>query len=542
MTHPTRASRCLVRVAAALAATAIVAGTDASNARAQYPDARLVPRGVLRISFEPQYWNARERFDAADNVEALGTDFSDSTAGVRLFPTIALSEQAVRSLTGDSAYATNAGAFRTTLEADVRRFPLELHFGITDWLSLSASVPFVTTRSQVSFVVDSTSSNVGWNQIASQAGNAAALGEIQALLTQLEAAAQSVEAQISAGGYDCPAGPICDQARSAVTRARQIALDVTTLSGADAAGNLSTVLPPFAPLASSSSGLALLATIQNLAVELQTLGAPAVTATLPLPNGRLAADDINGVLTGAGFGYEASPLQFSKLRQALGDAAVGLRIGLLRKRQLRTLVSTTVRLPTGTRDLPDHFTDIGSGDRQMDVIMGLEAAWEPGAFLALAAGASYTLQLADNLPRRVTAHDQPLAPLDTRADVERNLGDELRIGVFPSLRLNDSFVVYGSMHYYRKSADGFALSSGAQPSATVDPADLGFETERRTLSFGGGIAYRATSARSGPTLPVEAGIDYRATFSGSGGQTPKSTTLGFYLRLFWRLFGGAATE
>jgi hypothetical protein len=56
-----------------------------------------------------------------------------------------------------------------------------------------------------------------------------------------------------------------------------------------------------------------------------------------------------------------------------------------------------------------------------------------------------------------------------------------------------------------------------------------------SMSFGGGIAYHAVRTSG---LPVEAGVDYRAVFSGSGGQTPKSTTLNFYLRLSWRIFGG----
>ncbi|MDH3459247.1 MAG: hypothetical protein OER90_20585, partial [Gemmatimonadota bacterium] len=54
----------------------------------------------------------------------------------------------------------------------------------------------------------------------------------------------------------------------------------------------------------------------------------------------------------------------------------------------------------------------------------------------------------------------------------------------------------------------------------------------------GGVFYRAAEGRGGPALPIEAGIDYRAAFRGSGGLTPKAVSLNFYLRLFWRWFGG----
>ncbi|MDH3368466.1 MAG: hypothetical protein OEO17_11530 [Gemmatimonadota bacterium] len=521
-----------------LLAAAIVAcvASVVTPAHAQYPDARLVPSGALSVSFEPRYMNYRERLDAGGTLEPLGTDFSDSAAGARLFPTLVTSQDAVRAMLGDDSYAMTAGAFQTALDADIRTFPFNFRFGLSSRITLTASIPVVTTRAQVSFVVDSASANVGWNQVATAAGNVQAATQIQTLLADLESAAQFVEAQIAAGAYGCPSSPSCTAAQDAVTRARAMAVNVSGLSGLDAAGTVAPELPPFAPLASSAAGAAIVQAIATLSTELQSLGAPALTASFPLPTGTLGTDDVGSVLSDPEFGYEALPLAFTRFRQKLGDVELGLRYGLVQRSATRAVVFATARLPTGTLDDPDNFVDIGTGDRQTDVELGFEGFVQAGSFVALAASAAYNFQFSQQLPRRITSHDRPFAPLSTLEDVNRNLGDMLWVGLYPSLRLAPAFTAYGSATYFRRSADRVTLA-GTSPGSSPDPAVLEFETSMESMGFGGGIAYHAVRASG---LPVEAGVDYRTVFSGSGGQMPKSTSLHFYLRLSWRIFGGGS--
>jgi len=292
-----------------------------------------------------------------------------------------------------------------------------------------------------------------------------------------------------------------------------------------------------APASDRAEAQAILTSIADISADLQALGAGAITAAYPFPSARVGGQGINDMLADSGLGYAADPLAFTKYRNQLGDAEVGIRMGLLQRARLRTVVAATVRLPTGKLDSPDNYVDIGTGDRQPDVEFGVEGYWQASTFLSLAANASYNLQMGRDLARRVARHDEPLAPLSTRATVSRSLGNEIRAGLFPSLRLSDAFTVYGSAHYYRKAIDGFTLSS-SDGGPGLDASLLEFETARTTWSVGGGIYYRADRDRSGPTLPIEAGIDYRAALQGSGGQTPKTSALNFYLRLYWRWFGG----
>jgi len=290
----------------------------------------------------------------------------------------------------------------------------------------------------------------------------------------------------------------------------------------------------FAPLATSAAGAAVLAEIAAVALELQALGASPVTATLPLPTGRLSADDINNFLL-AGPDFTALPIGFNR-QTSIGDIEIGARFGLLMNATTRAVLTATVRLPTGRPSSADNFVDIGTGDGQTDVELGIEATFEPGNSIGVSFGASYTLQLAHTLNRRMTTPNAPLVPVSHRFLVKRDLGDVIRFSAYPTIRLSNIFRVFGSVHYFRKGRDSFSYP-GSSPAGAPDIALLEVETEMRALSYGGGIAYRSDQTSRGQTLPIEAGLNYRAAFSGSGGLTPKTNSMQLYLRLFFQAFG-----
>ncbi len=516
-----------------LAAYIVLALSSAGSARAQYLDARLIPRGALRIDFSPRYTNYNLRFSfgtpgiADGTAEPLGTDLTVDTAGSNIFPTFSGAENAIRSLTGDAAYRLNVGKFSTIRDADVRHFPFGFALGVSQRLTVRLNIPIVTTRSQVTFTSDTTDANVGWNLANENYGDAAA--DAAALISELSAAISEIEAMIAAGDFGCPTGPGCDQARGIVMRATTLLDNLFALTGLGAGAEA----VAFAPLATSAAGAAVLAEIAAVALELQALGASPVTAALLLPTGRLSADDIDSLLTGPDFA--ALPIGFNR-QTRFGDIEIGARFGLLMNATTRAVLTTTVRLPTGRPSSADNFVDIGTGDGQTDVELGIEAAFEPGNSVGLSFGASYTLQLAHSLDRRVATPDAPLVPVSRRFLVRRNLGDVIRFSAYPTIRLSSAFRVFGSVHYFRKGRDSFSYP-GSSPAGAVDPAPLEVETEMRALSYGGGIAYRSDQTSRGRTLPIEAGLNYRAAFSGSGGLTPKTNSMQLYLRLFFQAFG-----
>lgn len=521
------------------AAYIVVALSGAGSAHAQYLDARLIPRGALRIDFSPHYTNYNLRFSfgtpgvADGTAEPLGTDLTVDTAGSNIFPTFSDAENAVRSLTGDAAYRLNVGKFLTIRDADVRHFPFGFALGVSQRLTVRLNIPIVTTRSQVTFTSDTTDANVGWNLANENYGNETTAADAAALISQLSAAISEIEAMITAGDFGCPSGPGCDQARGIVMRATTLLGNLFALTGLGADAEA----VAFAPLETSAAGAAVLAEIAAVALELQALGASPVTGTLPLPTGRLSADAINDtLLCGPDCPHFAAlPIGFNR-QTRFGDIEIGAWFGLLMNATTRAVLTTTVRLPTGRPSSADNFVDIGTGDGQTDVELGIEAAFEPGNSVGLSFGASYTLQLAHSLVRRVTTPDAPLVPVSHRFLVKRDLGNVIRFSAYPTVRLSSVFRVFGSVHYFRKGRDSFSYPS-LSPAGGLDLALLEVETEMRALSYGGGIAYRSDQTSRGRTLPIEAGLNYRAAFSGSGGLTPKTNSMQLYLRLFFQAFG-----
>ena len=186
--------------------------------------------------------------------------------------------------------------------------------------------------------------------------------------------------------------------------------------------------------------------------------------------------------------------------------------------------------------------NLGTGDKQLDVSGGVELAWDPGR-LALSGTAIYTRQFADQLSWRWAPPERPIAPAAYQYLTDRRLGSVFQAAIYPSLKLSEGFRVYGSAYYWRKSADSYSLPAGVDPvPGTPAPEDVARGSGGRSLSLGGGIAYRATRPQRDTTgtrtaLPVEAGLSYQAAFSGSGGLVPKSTVLHLYLRFHARLFG-----
>jgi hypothetical protein len=396
----------------------------------------------------------------------------------------------------------------------------------------------VTSRVKSSTSLDTTGADAGWNPIAQ--GSAGALDSLTTLLGELETAAAQLEAAIAAGDFDCPSGPVCDQARALVARAQALSADLRMLTGyASVAEGGTAPVPPFAPLAQSAAGLAIRQALADLSTGLQDLGQAGLTITMPLPAQGLGQDAVDEVLTGTAYGYGALPLnppETIKL-SGLGDVEVGLRYGLASGPTFRAVLGTLVRLPTGKKqDDPNDFVDFAPADGQLDVAVSLDGALEPGSRLGLWFSGSYNLQFGDRIVRRIARADAPIVPASAVADVQRNLGDELRASVHPALRLTPEFRAFFSAGLYRKGADRYTFDGATVP-------ELEALTGMTIWTIGGGLWYRMERNRRGIALPIEAGFVYTQALNGTGGTAPKFGRMNLSLRLYYSLWGkGPAPE
>jgi hypothetical protein len=515
------------------AAWVVLALAVAAPAHAQLPDPYTVPRGVLRVSFEPQWTSFAELYDAAGTRRPLGFYYSADTLGANILPALTGPEAAIRSITGDDTYRLSAGRLVTRLDGDLRRIPFSLALGLSSRLTFTATVPLMTARMKSSSALDTTGTDAGWNPISSQ-GIAGALDSLTLLLGELDGAAAQLEAAIAAGDFDCPAGPVCQEAQALADRARTLGADLRTLTGyAAVAEGSGDPVPPFAPVAQSAAGAAIRQAIVDVNAALQALGQPGLTSSLPLPTQPVPPDALDAVLGGTDFGYGALPLnppETIKLA-GIGDVELGLRLGLATTPAFRVVLGTTVRLPTGKKeDDPNDLVDFAPADGQLDVAVSLEGAIEPGSRVGIWFAGAYNRQFSDRITRRIARPDQPFTPGATVTEVERDLGDEIRASLNPTLRLTPAFRAFVSAGLYYKVADRYALGGTAVP-------ELEALTSQTLWTVGGGLWYRLERNRRGLSLPIEAGFLYHRAIAGSRGLVPKTGRMTFSLRLFYNLWG-----
>ena len=128
---------------------------SAGGIAAQAAVETLVPRGQLRLQFDPSFtvWNSRFGQPNSTNGvvlvesvrESLGSDLTDPI-GTSLFPAITRLEDEIRSLTGQEGYSGVLGEARGLITYDITRIDVGGQVGVFDWLTVGVVAPFVKAR------------------------------------------------------------------------------------------------------------------------------------------------------------------------------------------------------------------------------------------------------------------------------------------------------------------------------------------------------------------------------------------------------------
>jgi hypothetical protein len=498
------------------------------SAWGQIIDARLIPSGVLRIGFSPQYQSWDHMFGQDGSSIPLGNYLSADSAGANVFSTLANAQSAIRSITGDQNFRFNIGTLKTLVDADLRRFPFEASVGLNSRLTVNVTVPIVVTRVNTGISLDTTHATDGFNQAPpAETGNFNASGLNAQLLAQLDASATALTIQIASGGYGCPSGPSCAQAQAVLARTRSVRNNLAVLFN-------SNPLPALMPTYTSPAGQAMHTALVSLSTDLQSLGVPGVTADfLSLPSRLLSNADVRTTLGDSVYGYVTTIPPYSK-HPHLGNVEIGVRYGLVQKDQTRFVLNGFARLPTQDTDSPNNLVDITTGEANFAGGGGFESALEAGPVSLTTAG-SYLHQFTSaNLIRRVTAPQNPVAFYTTTSAVSRKPGDTWWVNAYPAIQLAEGFRIHGLVSYFHKGSDQYsgAVSLTGQP---VDASLLGQQTAMEALSLGGGISYRSLAIDT--RLPIDAGLTFQTSTSGSGGFTPNATVITIYLRTYYRLWG-----
>ena len=515
-------------------------------AEAQVTDVTLVPRGQLRLQFDPSFtsWNARfgERLENGALVtenEDLASDLTSET-GASVFPGLASLEAHIRSLTGNSGFVGIAGASSAFLSHDVTRIDLGGHLGVFDWLTLGATVPVMKNRTalEVAFRPDSMGGNLGLNPLISDPGG------VNDFIASLEAALGLAQARAASICGTTPGTGACSDAASLEG---QISGFLSTSRNAYSSSALF-------PMRGSQAARALTDATTTLDQDLNAAGLGGLGATMAFASEWITSETFASLPSKGGSGIQGAPLAPINALWQIGDVELTALVRIARG-ELRDSGAVAprltysvgagflMRLGTGSVDAHDVFLDLGTGDGQRDFEGRLFGFVGVGERLGLRAGVRYGIQQSLDLLRRVAPPETVTPRVGTLRAVTWTPASYLGFELEPTWRLSPELSLFGSYRLYSKGVDGYEIfGEAAAGSVPVDAADLERESGVTLHQAGFGIRYSSmdgwfAGVHSSP-MELHARVLYSA--AGSGGQTPIAMRVEMGIKIFRGIWGGDA--
>ncbi|HXE57484.1 MAG TPA: hypothetical protein VNK43_05750 [Gemmatimonadales bacterium] len=495
-----------------------------------------VPRGLVRLDLRVSFDDASRRFRDG-STEDYGADFASPALGSDRIASLRAAEARIAQVLGRPEYRLDLGRATANGHATVSSIEVGLAYGLTSRLTIFGSVPIVRARAELALGLDPAGANAGLNPADPALGTAAGRDQAAQFFEQFDAALATLGAKLAAGDYDA------DPSLRALAQ-HTLASGTALRDGLRAIVQEPATASPFLPTQGSEEGIQLAAGLAALQATLGgPLGVPNFTAGAPLPSAPLTRDELERFLTAPSGPIGGRPLEARTIFLA-GDTDVGASYTWLdrwdptgRRRGIRSVLEARVRLPTGYLDLPDHFFDLGSGERQLDVGLRLVtdvAAGRWGARLS----AGFTRQFASTRLRRVGRPDQPFTPAARLTNLRRDPGDVIAIGLQPYLRIAPGLGLHLAGSYWRKGTDRYTYATAADSIPGVSAAEMEVGTEAGTMVVGGGVSYTSPGrlAPNGRGLPIEARWTYETTVHGTGERTPLFRGTRAELRIYHRLF------
>lgn len=541
-----------------------VAALSAQSVRGLGDDALTAPRGSIRIQFSTAITDISQRYGkgspgrADGSLEPLFADFSVDTLGVRQFPGLTPVQNAIRALTGNSAFTLSLGKTVLTSSVRVQTTPIALEAGLTNRLSIGVMVPIVSARHEVQFNVNpgtsrgTVSFNPGRDFDTSASRNALLVSQLTTARTQLASllAACGVNPASSAS---CPT--VIANGPALVSNAQSFTDGIVAVYGTRRTdGSL------FVPIAGSAADSAIVTRVTALRTQFQQYGITALAATTTgpaSPSAAITPDGLQSVIQDSLPGLSAARLG-TITRQGLGDIEVAVKLRLFdsfgarsdtmrflpRGLNIRQSFAGAYRFGTGTIDQPDDFLDVGTGDGQNDIEVRSFTDVVYGRKFFASVIARYTVQLADQQLRRITDRpDEVFAPAYRERLVSRDLGDQLELEFTPRWILSDFFSVGAQYLIRRKAEDTFVgtftvppTESGLAAPLSLDARTMRFETAATEQRVGFGLTFSslAAHARGKASLPIEVQYFNSRTIAGSGGAVPRLSIHQLQVRLYPR--------
>jgi hypothetical protein len=541
---PRRPFQVAVLALAASISAAIVAPIVSGVASAQAitglgEDASITPSGSFRIKVESNWSYYDQLFvspsaGAAGLLRPLGAAFSLDSVGVAQLPILQPVQDSLRAITGIAGLNVSLGRTVTQVTNRITSVPISLEAGISRWLSITAMVPIVHTRSSVFFRANpgANEANLGANPAGT---DQAARATDSIFAQQVITSASAVRAYCSGSGAG---DPQCGGSAALVNSATGLGNSLSNLY-------VNGILVPTRGSSIQGAVDARVASVRgslNAFAANPASGVPFVSATgvvgAPTP---LATPLLQQLLTNPAYGVGLDPLQTIE-RTHVGDAELTAKLLLFDSFYLRNQSRFTphglnarialgagYRFPTGALASPTNLTDIGTGTHVAAVLLRGYADVTVGGHFWISAIGRYAKATSDSLTIRY-APGVAFPSASTAAGVTRQLGNLFELEATPRWVFNDYISLGGQYLYRHKPVDEYSAGGNAAPA-------MGLGTDFTEQRVGGGVAFsNAHAVSQGKSkIPFDVSYLHSETISGSGGALPKLVSDQILIRLYYRL-------
>lgn len=494
------------------------------------------PKGALRIDLRGSFESADQRIFQGRTEDYLA-DFGSSAFGSDRLPQLVTADSLLAAILGPSGNRINLGNQRANGQLTIGTGTIGAALGVTRKLTLFANIPLVTTRVQARVLLDTTGGNAGLNGALPGLGNGQDQSTAATFFNSFAVALQTLDTRITNGSYS---GATDSLARAVLARGTALQGQLTALTTDPVTGS------PFLPTETSAVGQQIVALVIGLQDTLaNALAVTGFTARPFLPQSPLTDQDFHDALTNLSGPFAAFPLAEAKIAR-MGDMDVGATYTLIDRFDrpghlggFRLAATGLLRLPTGQRDDPNNYLDVGTGEGRYEVGVSGTADAGAGRWGARFSG-GYLVRLAALRVRRLTAPGQPYPAANRLTNLRFNAGDIVTLGVRPFYRLAGNLAAHLQADYQRIASDRTAYDRAIDAIPGID-ANIFSEGRRSALAVGVGISYVGRAAlecqpghRCG--WPIDASWSYTQVVHGSGDRMVKFRTTRLEIRWYQRIW------
>ena len=500
----------------------------AAPLQAQWIENPVAPRFGVRLGSLPSvsWWG--ERFGPGGAVP-LGTDLDSPQAGTGLLPHLAPVESLVRSLSGLPDFDLTLGAVRAIRSTTVVTVPISLDVGLTSFLTVGVTVPFVRRRTEADVRFAPPGANTGFNPALGDPGG------VDAFLASFLGSLQEGQGLVDTLCGNDPGSDGCLAGQAALAEGSALLEGLELLYRGS----------PVVPLLESTAGSGIVDRFAAIVQALGGLGAQLPDGAPPLADSPLDAEGFALLASARQYGIGLDTLGTQQRSWEPGDTDVHATIRILERVDRdttgtfrgRTFLAGGViaRIPTGEPAAASAPFDPGTGGGSLDLTLHLLGDLARPRW-GLGVDARYTRRGTAELERRVAAPEGVLAGLSLLRPVERSGGHLFSVQAAPRLALTQDFGIGLAYRFTSVTGDRYRIRpvSGETPISLPldptppDPSVLAQGSQGTLHHLGFQVGYTSVNASrdgraSGRAFDVFVRYD-RAIAAGGGIRSPRTNT------------------